>query len=346
MLHTTTKEWNPWERWRDLYVPEALEQCGISYNRILKTGDPGLKDSFRQDTCTALRMVVAAGIDHFAYPNDDDKEYTWIWNGKFGPLTADWLLDCPKEIHNMRVIDIDAVGNALLLFSYTQIEPSRLVQDRIAPFLNDDQSLKFRHIALRAAWQQIHCADMYEPFHATASFLHAVLKAIFPMVPNEQDRITNAIELLNFPEWPGGSDLATFPLLKIQFLVLLVLPAPKVDNLASYTPYCRALIRCMGRDRPHYLRRSASNIVCDTRRDLVKLATATRANKSLQDELCGGLITAPFTYLNDLLTNEENPPLMPIVRLVFILAKSSDWHPYLTRDGSIEEWTCRHTHAL
>jgi hypothetical protein len=171
-------------------------------------------------------------------------------------------------------------------------------------------------------------------------FSYAVLKAICPMVPNERDKdnvqITHAIKLLNFTEWPEGSDLAISPLPEIQLLVLLVLPAPKVDNSTRYTHYCRALIRYMGKDQPDLFRYLASDIVCSARQDLIKFTTVTGADESLRDsvlsELCPALITTLFTCGNDLPTLAGRGHLIPYFRLAFTLAKSSDWHPHLIRE--------------
>ncbi|KAG2756651.1 hypothetical protein P692DRAFT_20868303 [Suillus brevipes Sb2] len=162
-----------------------------------------------------------------------------------------WLLDCTE--HFYKIDDVDAAADALLLFSDMQREPLRLIRDRIASFLDDGRSRRFHLIALRAACRSLEYMYTDEsPYHHP--FSHAVLKAICPMVPNERDKdnvqVTNAINLLNFTEWPEGSDLAISPLPEIQLLVLLVLPALKVDNLTRYTHCCRALIRHMGKDQP------------------------------------------------------------------------------------------------
>jgi hypothetical protein len=161
-----------------------------------------------------------------------------------------WLLDCTE--HFYKIDDVDAAGDALLLFSDMQREPLRLIQDRIAPFLNDGRSRRFHHIALRAACRSLEYMYMDEsPYHH--SFSHAVLKAICPMVPNERYKdnvqITNAINLLNFTEWPEGSDLAISPLPEIQLLVLLlrrltilqgipITAVPLLDTWLKINPIC------------------------------------------------------------------------------------------------------------
>ncbi|KAG1821826.1 uncharacterized protein BJ212DRAFT_924212 [Suillus subaureus] len=343
MLHTTTRGWNLWERWRTLYLPQALEQCRTSYHRMDSTQDPDLKSSFQKGTCAALRMAVAAGVDDFAHPDDD----TLIWNGQFQLESnlpgVDWLLDCAE--HFYKLDNDDAAGDALLLFSAMQTKPLRLIQDRIVLFLNNDRSRRLRYIALRAARQSLSytTADELLYYHHRHPFFHVVLKAICPTVPNECDqdnsRITNAINLLNFTEWPEDSDLATSPLPEIQLIVFLVLPAPSVGDLARYTHYCRALIRYMGRGQFYQLRRYAANIVCSARQDLVKFITAAGANEFLRDSVPSQLITELFTCGNDLFASNGQGRLTPYYRLAFTLAKNSDWHPYLIWNGyTIKKW--------
>lgn len=346
MLHTTTQEWNIWERWHILYLPQALEQCRIFYRRMGKTRLQNLKLSFQADTRDALRMVVAAGVDGFACPNDD----TLIWNGQFHWTynsredAGDWLLECAE--HFYKIGDVDAAGDALLLFSNTQIQPSYHIPDRIIPFLNDG-SRRLRHIALRTAchktpWFNTHTGEpVYLPSHP---FPHAVLKAICPVIPNEGDQdnfwITNAINLLNFTKWPEDSDLVISPLAQIQLLVLLILPAPNVDNLARYTRYCHALVRYMHVDQ-HLFYGLASNIVLNIRHDLVKFTTAVRADEPLRDsvlpELCPTVTSMLFNRCNYLSILHPHV-IIRHFRLAFTLAKSSDWHAYLKRDGYIENW--------
>ncbi|KAG1822039.1 uncharacterized protein BJ212DRAFT_939003 [Suillus subaureus] len=330
MLHTTTQGWNLWERWRALYLPQALEQCRVFYRRMGNIHNPKSKLylGLQADTHAALRMAVAAGVDDFARPNDD----RLIWNGrfKFKPTPSgdegDWLLSCAEHFYDNH--DIDAAGDALLLFSHIQMESLPRIRDRIARLLNDSQSHRFLYIALRTVCRRATLQDLLPIFTEKGfqSFRQAISKAIRLMVQHE---------------WSEGDNQAIYRLSQIQFLVFLVLPAPKVDDLAKYTDYCRALIRYMGEDQCNGLRRYTAQIVCNARQDLVEFTTALRADESLRNsvlpELCPTLITTIFTCCNDL--RLERRGFIPYFRLAFTLAKSSDWHPYLIRNHRyIEKW--------
>jgi len=258
MLRQTTQNWNIWERWRILYLPRVLEECRVSYHRMIKTHNQTSKSQFQANTRTALRMAVAAGIDEFANPDDPQL----IWRGHFqfqSPLLDqfDWLMNCAE--HFYAVGDIDVAGDSLLLLigNIKDSESSSIVQQRITPFLNIDKgqpgSRRLLHIALRAA---CHAVDYRKHLPCDDDFAQAVLKAICPAsldVHHPDDSINNAIDLLNLGNWPKGSDIAHLSLPDIQLLVLRVLPAPTI----TYAPWWRALIRCMGADQPYHLRHAA-----------------------------------------------------------------------------------------
>ncbi|KAJ8594400.1 hypothetical protein M405DRAFT_838543 [Rhizopogon salebrosus TDB-379] len=340
MLRESTQGWNLWESWRALYFPWALERCFISYDRMKGTGNAdSRRQHYQADTRTALRMVVAAGINEFTDPNDT----TLVCDGQFrlhySEQDVDWLVGCVDSFYNIN--DLDVAGDALLLASgIATASPSpdfnvcKRIRLCITSLFNASHQSpqRWRSIVLRAACQVLesdsrHCED--------ESFLHAVLTAVCPpptmqnACDTDDSQFSNAADLLNFTKWPEGNDLALSPLPNIQDLVLRflnVLPAPKIDDPAKYTPYCRAFIHLMGASKHSGTRCSALRIACNARRDLAMI-TSTRRDASLQlmilSELSPALLTAAEDDPNDYLT------------LIFALARGPDWCPRLIRDGHV-----------
>jgi len=342
MLHQTTQNWNIWERWRMLYLPQVLKECRISYHRMIKTLNETSKSQFQADTRTALRMAVAAGIDEFANPDDP----RLIWHGHFrlqSPLLEqfDWLMDCAE--HFYAVGDINVAGDALLLLigNIKDSESSSIDQQRITPFLNIDEgqpgSHRLLHIALRAA---CHAVDYEKHLPCDGDFAHAVLKAICPAsldAHNPDELITNAIDLLNLGSWPKGSNMAHLLLPDIQFLVLYILPAPRV----TYAPWWHALIHCMGVDQPYHLRHTAMlRIAKGAGKDLAMITAADSKDLSLRELVLSRLSPALFSAMSFSAKNVDiNYPHRDFqyIMLISTLAKSSDWHAPLIADRHIEK---------
>jgi hypothetical protein len=340
MLRQSTRDWNIWEQWRILHLPLAVEECRMSYNRMIDTRNVTSKSHFQADMRTALHMAVAAGIDEFADPNDE----RLVWDGQFQLQSLgdhNWLMDCAEHFYDVK--DIDIAGDALLLLIGNLDDSSFSDQHRITPFLNGDkgQSHRLRQIALRAACQAFSYRDNWP---CDDGFSQAVLKAICPTIQNEHPtdnlRVVNAIYLLKLENWPEGSDLAPCSLLDIQLLVLLVLPAPMVDNSAMYIPYCRALVHHMGADKPFPHRYSAFRIAYNARKDLVIAAAGD--DVSLQDvvlsELSAALLavisSTDHQFYDDL---DDSPHDFTYIRLISALAMSSNWHSSLIRDGHVKK---------
>ncbi|KAG2111110.1 hypothetical protein DEU56DRAFT_936198 [Suillus clintonianus] len=183
---------------------------------------------------------------------------------------------------------------------------------------------------LRAA-----CAflDLLSCSYIQQDFWDAVLIAVYPTQHSKyDDLLTNAIQLLDYAEWPNDSHLAGSPLPSIQRLVLLALPAPSLDNPPQYIRYCHVLIGYMGSDKRNDCRHSALLRAYDLRDHLAKI-------------IAGGVDTP----LRDMVLSELSPALLTAVHpdtfdadhdiyylcLVFALANTPDWLPHLDKDGHI-----------
>ena len=342
MLRQTMQNWNIWERWRTLYLPRVLEECRISYQRMIKTGNEASKSQFQANTRTALRMAVAAGMDEFANP--DDPRLIWCGHFRFqSPLLDqfDWLMDCAEHFYALG--DIDVAGDALLLLmgNIKDSESSSIDQQRITPFLNIDEgqpgSPRLLHIALRAA---CHAVDYRQHLPCDGDFAHAVLKAICPAsldAHNPDELITNAIELLNLGNWPKGSNIAHLSLSDIQLLVLLVLPAPRI----TYAPWYHALIRCMGADQPYCFRHTAIVRIAEGGgKGLATITAVDSRDLSLRELVLSRLSPALLVAMSLSAKNDDmiySYRDFQYIRLISTLAKSSDWYASLIADGHIEK---------
>ncbi|OJA11065.1 hypothetical protein AZE42_06931 [Rhizopogon vesiculosus] len=328
-IRTGSMDKNLWISWRRLYLPWALKQCEISYRRMVrahKDASETLEQKYQADTRSALRMAVVAGLDHFT----DSDDINLVWDGQFQLASnlpeVDWLMDCAE--HFDKIKDDHVAGDALLLLSGVPNLSSSLatgIQARIAPFLNrtssDPELFRLRHSALRAAFRSL---DTVDSFRCDESLSHAILNSICPSPPSDRTiQYADAIRLLNFTKWPEGSDLG-IPLSKTQFLILYVLPTPNVDNLERYTPYCNALVRCMGADQLPCLRATALHIARTIRKNLVELSVArvgTLGDLIECDELCQALLAI---FCADGKDNSPNPNTdydLHYLRFIFALAK-------------------------
>jgi hypothetical protein len=346
-LRETTQEWNIWERWRIHYLPHVLEEGRISYHRMINTGNATSKLRFQADTRTSLRMAVAGGIDEFAHPNDERLILDGQFQLRVPPLKGqvDWLMGCAQHFYTI-ANDIDAAGDALLLWMSVLKEPSFVDQTFITAFFptttswNSDpeegQLRRFRQITLRAAFWALSCSETW-----SANLSHAVLRAICPTTQDEcttEDfQVNHVIHLLSLQKWPEGGDLIFCPLPEIQLLALLALPAPKADNPAVYTAYFRALIRFMAVDQPSSFRRAALRIIVNGKQDLAMITfTAPGVDVSLRDmilsELSPALLKAAFHGGSE----DRSIHINNYLQIIFALAKGSDWLPILIEDGHIE----------
>ncbi|OJA17802.1 hypothetical protein AZE42_13384, partial [Rhizopogon vesiculosus] len=344
MLRQSTRDWNIWERWRILYLPQVLEECRISYHRMVNTGNVTSKSQFQADTRTALRMAVAAGIDEFTDPDDE----RLVQYGRFRlqsppPDLFNWLTGCAEHFYAIK--DIDIVGDALLLLIGNCQELLPLGQRSITPFLNSDKgqprSRRMRQIALRAACRTI---DYQNFAPCDDDFSHAVLKAICPTFRHDDtgELVMNAIHLLNLESWPEDSDLGCLSLPEIQLLILPILPAPIIDNPTMYSHWCRALIRRMSADQPYHFRHTAVRIIENVRQDLVMIAAAaSEVDVSLRDLVFSELSPALLTAMSPTSGAENNDIINPIgfhyIRLISTLVKSTNWHAPLIADCHIEK---------
>ena len=344
MLQEKTQYWNLWKSWHTLHFPQALGQCFMSYDRMKGSSSPNSLQRYQGDTSTALRTAVSAGILEFTDPNDR----RLIWHGQFrlhhSHQDIDRLMGCVEHFYH---VDIDVAGDALLLATgsgiampespFLDFDVYEVIRLRITPLLNaSHRSPRWRCIALHAACR-ILASDARHG--RDESFLQAVMMAIYlPVDHTKQDEcdtydflFNGAMNLINSTKWPEGNDLALSPLPEIQHLVLRVLdvlPTPKVDNPANYTPYCRAFIRLMDAGKHSSIRGSALHIACNVRQDLAMI-TAAGIDASLREMVLSELSPA---LLAAAAHNSDDYHL-----LIFALAKSPDWRYRLIRDGHVEK---------
>ncbi|KAJ8582770.1 hypothetical protein M405DRAFT_830095 [Rhizopogon salebrosus TDB-379] len=344
MLRQSTQKWNIWERWHIYYLRHVLEEGRISCHRMLNTGNATSKLQFQADTRTALRMAVAGGIYEFAHPNDE----RLVRDSQFqmrAPLLAgqfDWLMACAQHFYTTN--DIDVAGDALLLCIGVLKETSSIDQNFITAFfrttpssnsnLDEGQSLRrFRQITLRAAFWALSCSGALP---CSDDLSHGVLRTIMQdECPKEGFQATHAIRLLGLQTWPEDSHLIFCPLPEIQLLLLLVSPAPNVNNTAVYTAYFRALIHFMGVDQSSSFRRAALGIVNRAKHNLATI-TAPGVDVSLRDmilpELSRALLIAAFHGGSE----DRSFHLNIYLQIIFTLVKGPDWLPILIEDGHIE----------
>jgi hypothetical protein len=310
-----------------LYLPWALKQCEISYRRMVMACNDvnatlGLRERYQADTHSALRMAVSVGLDKFTDSDDIDL----VWDGQF-QLTSnlpevDWLMDCAE--HFDKIKDIGAAGDALLLLSGVPNLSSSFatgIQARIAPILNstasDPELFRLRHTALRAAFRSLNPVDSFR----CDSLSHAVLNSICPSPTSDRTiQFADAIGLLNSTKWPEGRD-QRIPLSKTQLLILHALPTPNVDDLERYTPYCNALVRCMGADQ---LRATALHIARTIRENLVELSVArvdALGELIKCDGFCQTLLTIFYADGKEDSPNLDTDYDLHYLRFIFVLAK-------------------------
>ena len=341
MLRKSTQGWDLWESWRTLYLPRALEQVFASCGNMMETVNADTCRHYQADTRTALRMVVAAGVDQFTDPNDT----SLVWDGQFRSHCSkrdfDRLVGCVEYFYSIN--DTDVAGDALLLAgdiatasASPDFDSCRRIRLCITSLFNTShQSQRWRCIVLRTACQVLesdtrHCNDQ--------SFLQVILMTICPPINHtmqknacdvDYSQLNDTADLLNSTKWPEGSDLALSPLPKIQNLVLRVLsvlPTPKIDDPATYTPYCRAFIHLMSASEDSVTRCSALRFACSARENLAMI-TATGCDPSFQHMVLSELPPALLATAKD----DSNDYLS----LVFALAKSPDWHSRLIKDGHV-----------
>jgi len=325
-----TKDWNNWKSWRELYLPWALKHCQTSHHRMSNASSVTLPQH-QETTRSALRMTVAAGLDVFDDPND----LKLVWDGQFHVKLSvelpgvNWLMDCAEHFYDIG--DVDVAGDALLLLSGNLDKPSWLaIRDRLTPFLNTS-SQRLRHIALRAALWVLDYTDSFE--YCNQSFSHAILKAITYSSSDKRGIQVNdavlrmyrdSVRVLNFTEWPNGSDLEPSPLSNIQLLVLLVLPVPRTGSLEIYIPYCKGLARHMGGD--HRLQATILNKVCSIRQDLLRLV-AVAGPQALRDivlrwKVSETLLKIFYPTGPEMSFNADHDS--DYLRFIFALAKNAD----------------------
>lgn len=307
----------------------------------METGNADTCRHYQADTRTALRMVVAAGVDQFTDPDDT----SLVWDGQFrlhcSKRDFDRLVGCVEYFYSIN--DMDVAGDALLLASdiatasaspdFDNCQRIRLCITSL--FDTSHRSQRWRCIVLRAACEILegdarHCNDR--------SFLHVILMTICSPINHtmqknacdvDDSQLNDTADLLNSTKWPEGNDLALSPLPNIQHLVLRVLsvlPPPEIDDPATYTPYCRALIHLMSASEDSVTRCSALRFACSARENLAMITT-NGCDPSFQhmvlSELSPALRSTAKDDSNDYLT------------LVFALAKSPDWHSCLIKDGHV-----------
>ncbi|KAG2355857.1 hypothetical protein BDR07DRAFT_1424933, partial [Suillus spraguei] len=221
ILGRPTPVWKHWSSWRSLYFPQALEHCRTSFHRMKETVSTDPREQ-ANDTPTALRMALGAGMDNFVNPDKEDEYVELVWHGKFGSelnfqdVEVDWLMECARHFHEAE--DFNAAGDALLLLS----DLKNISQDSIVPFLNNRSgSPRLRHCALRAACRAVNINSPCDP-----SFIEAVLTTVnIPPIRrgHNDDSFANVIDLLKLPDWPQLHPLLGSPLIDIQRLVFVVL---------------------------------------------------------------------------------------------------------------------------
>ncbi|OJA08254.1 hypothetical protein AZE42_02076 [Rhizopogon vesiculosus] len=330
VLHHGIHNWTGWKSWRDLYLPWALEDCRISHDKMLKSDNADLQKQYQADTRTALRKVVATGINGFIDPDNEnlvrDDHYSDQLGSYLPDVDVDWLIVCAERFCDVN--DFVAARYPLLLLSGALKKSSFPIQhQRLTPILNKSLSNRYlRIITLRVA-----CALDYKDWLWDDSFSQAVLAAIcFPPINSNRDNYdsdftSTVIDLLNLPKWPKGSDLEFCTLHDIQLLAFLVLPEPKVDH-AKYTPYCQALIRYMDSRQPDYIRHTAPRKAYNTRQYLPV---------SLHPEFSSALaLLCPVGEQS----SDTDQDFYSCVRLIFALAKRPDWQPYLEEDAHIQRY--------
>ena len=325
MICANTHNWTHWKSWRDLYLPRAVKHYIMSYHEMLKSdhADPQQHQRALATIRTALRMVVATGSTGFIDPDHEDlaRDDSSHLGFSLSEVDAGWLTDCAERFSN--VGDYVAARYPLFLLSGI-LKKSLLPIQRIAPFLDEmlvpDSCLRAmafrvaRVIALRVA-----CALDYKDSECDDSFSQDILSSICPR-PNRDDKdFTDMMSLLKFSEWPFGSDLKFCTLHDIQLLALLVLPTPNVDS-TSYIPYYEALIRFMDSRQPD------SDVIRH-----IALRKAYNVRQYLPESLRSELSPASFAVLYRV-SEKSDQDFYCYVRLIFSLAKRSDWRLYLEED--------------
>lgn len=335
ILNGLTSEWEHWQLWRRLYLPSALEQCHISFRRMKETASADPRDQ-ADNTRTALRMALGAGMNKFVNPDEDYVEL--VWHGEFGsdldPSKVDWLMEC-AEHYNNNLQYYDAAGDALLLLSHLK----NISQTYIIPFLNNGpKSHTLRHSALRAA-----CRAVDSNSHCDSSFSEAVVTAISPLIQrghNRGDLFAKAIRLLQVNNWSQYEHseslrLVGSPLIDIQRLIFLVLSAPSLGNTVEFGQYCGALIHFINRDTRPESKRVALHIAYRIRRDLAMITGTPNLSVPvfLQNEVLSVISPALFTIVPPQFDNHDD---FYYLRLIFTLASHPNWLPRLDEDRHIE----------
>lgn len=304
-----------------------------------ETVSTGLRDQ-ADNTRTALRMALGAGMDKFVDLNEGYVKL--VWDGQFGSEldlpNVDWLMDCAKQLMDCAkrfntIQYFEAAGDALLLLSDLK-KPPYISQAFIVPFLNSSpKSHTLRHSALRAA-----CRAVDIDSRCDSSFSEAVLTAISPPIQRGHsggDLFANAICLLKVTDWSKYSeDLAGSPLLDIQRLVFLVLSAPSLDKTVEFGQYCRALIHFVNRDKRPESKRVALHIAYRIRRDLATITgtPCLSVPVPLQNEVLSKLSPALLTIAPPQFDANDD---FYYLRLIFTLASGPNWLPRLDEDCHI-----------
>lgn len=334
ILNGLTPGWEHWQLWRALYLPSALEQCHISFRRMKETTSADPRDQ-ADNTRTALRMALGAGMNKFVNPDEEYVEL--VWHGEFGseldPSKVDWLMECAEHYNNTQ--DFEAAGDALLLLSHLK----SISQAYIIPFLNNSpRSRTLRHSALRAA-----CRAVDSNSQCDSSFSEAVLTAINSPIQrghNRGDLFAKAIRLLEVNDWsqydPSESlRLVGSPLIDIQRLIFLVLSAPSLGNTVEFSQYCRVLIHFISRDGRFESQCVALRIAYRIRQDLAMITGTPNliVPVPLQNEVLSTLSPALFTIAPSQFDNHND---FYYLRLIFALASHPNWLPRLDEDRHIE----------
>ena len=320
ILQKGAKNWSEWTTWREMYLPQALEHCHNSHRTMLDTDNAALLQRHQAETRTALRMIVATGINGFTDPDDESSVWDLQCPLKFESLGVDWLMKCIEHFCNVK--DFAAARYALLLLSGFPKELLLPLQKRFASLLHESRPDNLRVIALRIACSALNYKDN-TPCHE--SFTQAFLTAVCPhtTIQHKYD-FANVMNLLELTEWPQDSILASCELQDIQVLALFVLPAPKVDEPEWYTRYCQVLTHCMGPEQPDGIHHTALRKVTDARQYLPV---------SLHSEFSQRLLTIVRSV--DKQSSAPDQYFYYYTRLIFALVKRSDWGPHLDDDGHI-----------
>ncbi|OJA16311.1 hypothetical protein AZE42_03366 [Rhizopogon vesiculosus] len=326
-LRESTRKWDHWQSWRDLYLRSALAQCKISHCLMLKPDNTDLlRSHYQANTRTALsHMVVAAGIRGFNDPDDESLLRDGQYRSELNMLDVDWLMDCVEHFCDAK--DFEPARHALLLFGVAVKKLSFSGQSRFASILNKGRTdHKLRICALSVAF---HALDHKDHSSYDDSFSQAVLTTICPHTTLRRDNydFTSVMRFLEFTEWFGDSDLASCKLQHIQLLALLFLPTPKpTDNPARHTRYCRALIRFMDPRQTRGVRHTtALHKACNARLQYLPV--------SLHSELSAALLALSRPV--GIQGSDTAQNFYYYVRLIFTLARSSDWRFHLEKDGHI-----------